>query len=392
MVTNKHYDHRFGSIYPLFQLLGYSLVPLRGQVSISLYTLTATIVILYTVLDVIVAVYSLLCPETIFFLSDAAGLFADAIQFEIPLVVALVPVVLSLLKIPLQKRIAQLMDAIDGQLDATGSTPRTLQHFNHRLSSALFATLLIYNVIPATNEMIIISRISANVIWYRNCVLKVWFFILIRLADSFFLLHIEYIRNRYQMLNYELREITPSMRTLAPEMIHQRIVRLKRVHNYLKELNGAVNERFGWQLFGVITMLFICTTIDGYWMYANLHYDSGKYKVESFLCAISPLLMFYMLFSRCQRCINEGQMTFFYLHNAFGCILPTKTMRLIQNFSKQLNNEPVHFSAANFFDLKLGALSTIFASITTYLVIYINFIPKTDTFEDYNKEHNLVST
>ncbi|XP_049536455.1 putative gustatory receptor 28b [Anopheles darlingi] len=127
-------------------------------------------------------------------------------------------------------------------------------------------------------------------------------------------------------------------------------------------------------------------------MYANLHYDSGKYKVESFLCGISPLLMFYMLFSRCQHCINEGQMTFYHLHNVFGYILPTQTMELIQNFSKQLNNEPVHFSAANFFDLKLGALTTIFASITTYLVIYINFIPKTDTFEDYNKEHNLAST
>ncbi|ETN67097.1 hypothetical protein AND_001104 [Anopheles darlingi] len=232
------------------------------------------------------------------------------------------------------------MDAIDEQLDATARTPRSLDCFNHRLISGLFGTLLIYNVVPATNEMIIISRISANLVWYRNCLLKVWFYILIRLADSFFLLHIEYIRNRYQMLNYELRVTTPvdllgagkSKRTLAPDVIHQRIVQLKRVQNYLKELNGAVNERFGWQLFGVITMLFIGTTIDGYWMYANLHYDSGKYKVESFLCGISPLLMFYMLFSRCQHCINEGQMTFYHLHNVFGYILPTQTMELVRLF------------------------------------------------------------
>ncbi|XP_052864180.1 putative gustatory receptor 39b [Anopheles cruzii] len=395
--SRPHYDRRFGPVYPMFQLLGCALVPLHGQVLSSLYTLTAVIVSSYIVIELGVIAFSLIEPGTIFFLSDATGTFADAIQFEIPLTVPLVSVVLSIIKLPLQRRIAQLMDSIDERIELT---PGTLDSFNHKLANDILATVLIYNVIPTVNELFIISRISANVVWYRNWWFKIWFFILIRIGDSFFLLHVEYIRNRYAMLNHELQltgqnEMLGSFSSNAakvqvpPGEVHHRVVRLKAAQNLLKELTDNVNDRFGWQLFCVIVMLFVCTTIDGYWMYASLYHDGNLYKVESFLCGISPLLMFYMLFSKCQRCLNEGEMTFYHLHNVLCDPLPVRTIDLIQRFSKQLNNERVHFSAANFFELNLGALTTIFASITTYLVIYINFIPKTDTFDDYNKAHNL---
>uniref|UniRef100_A0A182NZB7 Gustatory receptor n=1 Tax=Anopheles dirus TaxID=7168 RepID=A0A182NZB7_9DIPT len=388
-----HYDRRFGSVYPLFQLLGYALVPLHGQALTSLHTLTAVFVSLYITFEVLVIAYSLIKPETIFFLSDATGSFADAIQFEIPLAVPLVSFLLSLGKRSLQRRIALLMDRIDKLLEATESVPGGLERFNHRLAGDILTCMLVYNVIPAVSELFIISRIFANIVWYRNWALKIWFFALIRLGDSFFLLHVQYLQNRYRFLNSELEQTVPRQeREVSPATIHRRLVQLKEIQNLLKELTGDVNDRFGWQLFGVITMLFICTTIDGYWMYASLYHDGNLYKVESFLCGISPVLMFFVLFNKCQRCLDEAELTFYHLHSVLNRTLPLKTIQLIESFSKQLHNEKINFSAANFFDLRLSALTTIFASITTYLVIYINFIPKTDTFDDYNKEHNLVNT
>uniref|UniRef100_A0A182ST90 Gustatory receptor n=1 Tax=Anopheles maculatus TaxID=74869 RepID=A0A182ST90_9DIPT len=361
-----HFDRRFGPVYPLFQLLGFSLVPLRGQALTSLYTLTAVFVSFYTVGELIVLAYSLTTPEAVFFLSDAAGTFADAIQFVIPLIVPLVSLLLSLVKRSTQKRIARSMDRIDKLFEAHETTPGSLERFNRQLTEDILAKMLVYNVIPAVSEFFIISRISANAIWHRNWLLKVWFFILIRLGDSFFLLHVQYLRNRYRLLNNELQLSVPCKgRNISIDATHRRLVHLKMVQNLLKDLTGEVSDRFGWQLFGVITMLFICTTIDGYWMYASLHHDGNLYKVESFLCGISPLLMFFVLFTTCQRCLDEvcsGEMTFYHLHGVFSRPLPTKTIMLI------------------------------FASITSYLVIYINFIPKTDTFDDYNKEHNLVTT
>ncbi|XP_053673507.1 putative gustatory receptor 28b [Anopheles nili] len=391
MASQAHvpYDRRFGSVYPLFQLLGFSLVPLKGQALTSLRTLTVVFVSLYISCELVIIAYSLTYPEDLFFLSDAAGTFADAIQFEIPLLVPLGSLLLSLAKRTLQHRIAQLMDRIDGQLQATCSTPGVLERFNHELSRDLLTGMLVYNVIPAANEFFIISRVSANMIWHRNWLMKVWFFILLRLGDSFFLLHVQYLRNRYRCVNYELQRTKGW--NVAPEVIHRRLVRLKAIQNLLKDLAGDVSDRFGWQLFGVITMLFICTTIDGYWMYASLYHKGNLYKIESFLCGISPLMMFFMLFNTCQRCMDEAEKTFYYLHGVLNRMLPRNTILLIENFSKQLHNGRVNFSAANFFELKLSALTTIFASITTYLVIYINFIPKTDTFDEYNKEHNLVN-
>uniref|UniRef100_A0A182WR46 Gustatory receptor n=1 Tax=Anopheles minimus TaxID=112268 RepID=A0A182WR46_9DIPT len=388
-----HYDRRFGSVFPLFQLLGFSLVPLHGQALTSLYILTAVFVSLYVACEILVMVYSLTTPEAVFFLSDATGTFADAIQFVIPLAVPLVSLLLSLGKQTTQKRITVLMDRIDELFEVRGTTPGCLERFNQQLSQSILTNMLVYNVIPAVSEFFIISRISANRIWYRNWYLKVWFFILIRLGDSFFLLHVQYLRNRYRFLNHELQlTVSTTVRNVSADEIHRRLVHLKVIQNLLKDLTGEVSDRFGWQLFGVITMLFICTTIDGYWMYASLHHDANLYKVESFLCGISPLLMFFVLFSTCQRCLDEGEISFYHLHRVYNHALHHKTIILIENFSKQLHNERINFSAANFFDLRLSALTTIFASITSYLVIYINFIPKTDTFDDYNKEHNIVTT
>uniref|UniRef100_A0A182PZ00 Gustatory receptor n=1 Tax=Anopheles epiroticus TaxID=199890 RepID=A0A182PZ00_9DIPT len=390
---HAHYDRRFGPVYPLFQLLGFTTVPLHGQALTSLYTLTGVFVSFYTVIEIFTLSYSLIKPEAVFFLSDAAGTFADAIQFVIPLMVPFVSLVLALVKRSTQKQIAQLMDDIDRSIESNGSAPHLLDQFNSQLTDSVLTNMLVYNIIPAVNEFFIISRIPGNPIWHRNWLLKVWFFILIRLGDSFFLVHVLYLRNRYRFINYELQQLASGLeRDISPAAIHRRLAHLKAFQNALKDLTGAVSDRFGWQLFAVITMLFICTTIDGYWMYASLHHDGNLYKVESFLCAISPVLMFFVLFNTCQKCVDEEEMTFYHLHSVQNRMLPHRTIVLIESFSKQLHNERVNFSAANFFDLRLSALTTIFGSITSYLVIYINFIPKNDTFDDYNKEHNLVPT
>uniref|UniRef100_A0A182MSG3 Gustatory receptor n=1 Tax=Anopheles culicifacies TaxID=139723 RepID=A0A182MSG3_9DIPT len=367
-----HYDRRFGAVYPLFQLLGFSLVPLHGQAPTSLYILTVVFVSLYVACEIIVMVYSLTTPEAVFFLSDATGTFADAIQFVIPLAVPLVSLLLSLGKRTTQKRITVLMDRIDKLFESHGTAPGCLERFNYQLGQAILTTMLVYNVIPAVNEFFIISRISANRIWYRNWYLKVLFFVLIRLGDSFFLLHVHYLRNRYRFLNNELQlTVSTKVRNVSADAIHRRLVHMKVIQNLLKDLTGEVSDRFGWQLFGVITMLFICTTIDGYWMYASLHHDGNLYKVESFLCAISPLLMFFVLFTTCQRCLDEGEMTFYHLHSVYNHALPHKTIVLIEGFSKQLHNERINFSAANFFDLRLSALTTLISRMVVILIFQL---------------------
>uniref|UniRef100_A0A182JPJ1 Gustatory receptor n=1 Tax=Anopheles christyi TaxID=43041 RepID=A0A182JPJ1_9DIPT len=357
-----HYDRRFGSVYPLFQLLGFTPVPLHGQALTSLRTLTCVFVSFYITVEIIFLSYSLIKPEDVFFLSDATGTFADAIQFVIPLTVPLASLVLSLFKRSTQKRIALLMDEIDRSMEVLGTIPGSLERFNHQLADDILTNMLIYNLIPAVSEFFIISRIPGNPIWYRNWLLKVWFFILIRLGDSFFLVHVLYLRNRYQFLNDELHQLASTKaRDISTEAIHRRLVHLKAIQNRLKDLTGEVSDRFGWQLFAVITMLFICTTIDGYWMYASLHHDGNLYKVESFMCGISPVLMFFVLFNTCQKCVDVQEMTFYHLHSVLNRTLPNKSITLIESFSKQLHNEQVYFSAANFFDIRLSSLTTTYA-------------------------------
>ncbi|XP_049277152.1 putative gustatory receptor 2a [Anopheles funestus] len=50
--------------------------------------------------------------------------------------------------------------------------------------------------------------------------------------------------------------------------------------------------------------------------------------------------------------------------------------KMIENFSLLLQHTPIYFSLGGFFDMDFMLLKEIAAAITTYMVIFIQFMPK----------------
>lgn len=69
----------------------------------------------------------------------------------------------------------------------------------------------------------------------------------------------------------------------------------------------------------------------------------------------------------------------FLLHNIEKDVDDQRINTLTENFSLQILHEPLMFSVSGFFQMDFMFLKTIIASITTYMVIFIQFMPKEAT-------------
>lgn len=58
-------------------------------------------------------------------------------------------------------------------------------------------------------------------------------------------------------------------------------------------------------------------------------------------------------------------------------------------FSLQILQIPFHLSAMQFFHLDYDLLRAMIASITTYMVIFISFLPQKSIFPDYSEMNQL---
>lgn len=85
-----------------------------------------------------------------------------------------------------------------------------------------------------------------------------------------------------------------------------------------------------------------------------------------------------MVLKSCEQVLEQVRYIGFLLHNIEKDIDDERINSITENFSLQILHEPLVFSACGFFQMDFMFLKTMIASITTYMVIFIQFLPKTD--------------
>lgn len=85
-----------------------------------------------------------------------------------------------------------------------------------------------------------------------------------------------------------------------------------------------------------------------------------------------------MVLKSCEVCLEQVRYIGFLLHNIEKDLDDERINAITENFSLQILHEPLVFSACGFFQMDFMFLKTMIASITTYMVIFIQFMPKTE--------------
>ena len=101
--------------------------------------------------------------------------------------------------------------------------------------------------------------------------------------------------------------------------------------------------------------------------------------MSEILFQLSPtIFLMVMVLKSCEFCLEQVRYIGFLLHNIEKDVDDERINAITENFSLQILHEPLVFSACGFFQMDFMFLKTMIASITTYMVIFIQFLPKTD--------------
>lgn len=99
-------------------------------------------------------------------------------------------------------------------------------------------------------------------------------------------------------------------------------------------------------------------------------------NLELTLQLCPTIFILTVVLNACEECLEQVRYIGFLLHNVEKGVNEPRINTLTENFSLQILHEPLMFSVSGFFQMDFMFAKSIIAGITTYMVIFIQFMPK----------------
>ncbi|XP_050094417.1 putative gustatory receptor 2a [Anopheles aquasalis] len=156
-----------------------------------------------------------------------------------------------------------------------------------------------------------------------------------------------------------------------------RMFRIKGTYLALWQAVLALNDCCVHSQLANLLQNFIQCTCDLYSMYSLLYLNQFGDIFGYILSVIATFTALGIVLAACENCKDQVSQMGQLLHKRNGDEEDWLT-KLIENFSLLLQHTPVYFSLGGFFDMDFVLLKEMVAAITTYMVIFIQFMPKTE--------------
>ncbi|XP_035795066.1 putative gustatory receptor 2a [Anopheles albimanus] len=156
-----------------------------------------------------------------------------------------------------------------------------------------------------------------------------------------------------------------------------RMFRIKGTYLALWQAVLALNDCCVHSQLANLLQNFIQCTCDLYSMYSLLYLNQFGDIFGYILSVIATFTALGIVLAACEHCKDQLSQMGQLLHKRNGDEEDWLT-KLIENFSLLLQHTPVYFSLGGFFDMDFVLLKEMVAAITTYMVIFIQFMPKTE--------------
>jgi hypothetical protein len=162
--------------------------------------------------------------------------------------------------------------------------------------------------------------------------------------------------------------------------IPSRILKSRKVYNKLYEMCCLINSMYGYMLLQEFTSYTVCTIVDGYNLICVL---VALYKSETsiippegypslILWNLSNLIRPFLLCLSCQRLNNEFNTTLKSIQTlALRPDLKTVVSDQLRQFSNQVRNCKLGFSACGFFDIRLSLSCAVVLTATTQITVLV---------------------
>lgn len=179
------------------------------------------------------------------------------------------------------------------------------------------------------------------------------------------------IKRRIDIVNRKLKEIN-----LVLPHSFLKLENLRKISYKLYIMSQLINISFGVSTLINIANDFITVTLNSYFIFVSFQ-KLGKRSfikiVESISWSAPHLMNIIVLSLCCQLTLLSTFRTAMLLHRICFNIKNSQHNMFMSQFSLQLLHQKIHFHAFGFFDIDFTLLFAIAATVTTYLVILIQF-------------------
>ncbi|XP_065365274.1 gustatory receptor 8a-like [Calliphora vicina] len=207
-----------------------------------------------------------------------------------------------------------------------------------------------------------------------------------------FIFHIELIRLELVKLQQDLNLMVDYSRFVAygcgfkgfEEFLRKKLVDKQKTYQMIYEMFEQFQNSFGLSIIAVLSMIFVRILVDSYFAYYS--YYSNWYKYESFLLLPTFLEIPAFLITS-KNCMDVVKLITFNLHSIISQFNNTNSIisTQLQNFSLQILHQRICINGIGITRMDGYMLTRVIGSITTYMIFFIQFMPKFKNFQDEKK-------
>ncbi|XP_058056466.1 putative gustatory receptor 2a [Anopheles bellator] len=296
------------------------------------------------------------------------------------------------------RAIDRRFSAIDGQLQwLTGSAASAdLLLANRRYRNKL----LVFVLVVCTAELGVLANLVTGSVQQAIWFLTVPSLFIIRLKHLHHTYHIDRLAARFGVLCRQLTSIVSGNRGERKEsrwnVLHraepsawptvntgrevnsvQRMLRIQRTYLSLWHTASDLNGCCVYSQLVNLLQNFIQCTCDLYTMYSLLYLNQFDDIFGYILSIVATFAALGILLAACENCKSQVSQMGQLLHHRNGDEVDLLG-KMVESLSLLLQHTPLYFSLGGFFDLDLVLLKEMAAAIATYMVIFIQFMPKED--------------
>lgn len=245
--------------------------------------------------------------KSVFYVDDAIGAITDILQLAVPIFSHFAIIIESISKRSLGVDVWRKFKEIENSLCTFN--PNIYQR-KERAVRNYFIKIVSTQAICLFLEIFIISNINNNLEWRNHWYASLFSFVVTRSEHFFFTLTVDRMRYAMHLINSELTNIRSSHKfrhliVFKGDSRHRRLVTLKKCYNRLWEISCLVEKCFGWSQFLNISSNFLCLTVNLYWNFVAIYFQSNPNWKESLMGTCPPLITIFILLNSCERCLQE---------------------------------------------------------------------------------------
>ncbi|XP_054728918.1 gustatory receptor 8a-like [Anastrepha obliqua] len=252
------------------------------------------------------------------------------------------------------------------------------QLHTHRRFLYIFYGIIAFDV---SMEVIFLAKQALDSQVIRFWVMFTPFIYMVHLRNMQIIFHIEIIRHELEKLRKDiglLSDYTSFARRVAPfagfeNFVRQKLAEKQLIFQRIYEMLDYFQNAFGMSTIAVILMIYVRVVVDGYFTFYLI--PDGWDIIENLLM-LPAFLEIPALLLTSQKCMNVVKFITFELHNIRSSVENTIISVQIQNFSLQMLHQKIRIDGMGISPLDGKMLIRIVGSIITYMIFFIQFMPK----------------